>query len=59
MLLNLKRVLEETWDDLEPSFAPDPMTGSLLPSMLVVGLAMLIETSSIMIVILYSIGWLR
>ena len=39
----LNQALEEIRDDLELWFAPDPITGERLPSMLVVASAMVIE----------------
>ena len=59
MFKHLKRVLEETWDDLELLFAPDQTTGKTLPSMLVVALAMLIEISFGAIVIVSLIKLLK
>lgn len=48
----LKKVLVEMWDDLVLSFVEDKMTGSRLPSMLVVALAMISELAFGLIVIL-------
>ena len=39
----LKKVQERILDDLEHWFVPDKTTGKILPSMLVVALAMILE----------------
>ena len=54
-----KRALEEMWEDLELWFAPDPITGKRLPSMLVVALAMVIELTIGIILVTSLVGLLK
>jgi len=43
--------MKDLWDDLEFTFAPDPITGSILPSIIVVAVAMVLEIGFVAIMI--------